>query len=46
MNSMLLVIGVIVGGVAGIGYMAYRIIKGIIYCIKGTGKKVKVRFTK
>jgi hypothetical protein len=43
MNSIGLILLILVVGIGAILYTAYRVIKGLIRYIKGTGKKVKVR---
>ena len=40
MSSVLLGLGIIIGGIVAIIYTTYRIIKGILYGVKGAGKKV------
>jgi uncharacterized membrane protein len=46
MSSILIGIMITIGCISAMIYAIYRIIKGFVFMIKGTGRKVKRRFVK
>lgn len=46
MDGISVVLLIIIGVMAAIGYITYRIVKGLLCGIKNTGKKVKYKITK